>query len=130
MYVFLSYADRDGELARQLAERLGAAGVSVWLDEREVEPGDNWADKLQTALKHADAMVVLLSPEAVRSRWVRREIDYALTTPRFEGRLVPVEVRPTKDMPWVLRRLSMIAHGTVERTAADIVKALTSPSRN
>jgi len=40
----------------------------------------------------------------VRSENVRREIEYALGHPKYEDRLFPVVVRPTRDIPWILRR--------------------------
>jgi len=42
----------------------------------------------------------------MRSEHVRREIEYALGQPNYEGRLFPVQVRPTGDIPWILRKLT------------------------
>ncbi len=58
-------------------------------------------------------MVVLLTPDAMRSRWVRSEIEYALGEARFRGRLIPVVVgSPEKlrdeDVPWILWKLKTI----------------------
>jgi hypothetical protein len=58
-------------------------------------------------------MVVLLTPEATNSSWVRAEIDYALGEKTFRGRLIPVLVGPPErfpenSIPWILRRLKMI----------------------
>ncbi len=46
MQVFISHAKRDRELARQLGEKLCAAGMTVWNRDNEIYPGDNWAKKL------------------------------------------------------------------------------------
>ncbi len=59
-------------------------------------------------MKSAEAMVVLLSPEAIESRWVSHEIEYALGAKRLQDRLIPVLVRPTKKIPWILRELQLI----------------------
>jgi hypothetical protein len=53
-------------------------------------------------------MVVLLSPDSVKSDSVRREIAYALGNANYAGRLFPVLLRPTEDVPWILRRLQLI----------------------
>jgi hypothetical protein len=53
-------------------------------------------------------MVVLLSPEATQSELVQREIDFALGSLQFKDRLVSVLVRPTEDIPWILRKLPFI----------------------
>ncbi len=129
MKVFLSYADSERDLARELADRLTGAGVQVWFDEREIAAGENWAEAVQRALEDASALVILLSPAAVQSRWVRREIEYALGSPRFEGRVVPVQVHPTRKAPWMRHLRAVQAKRDLDETAREIVSAL-NPSEN
>ena len=108
MKVFLSHAPEDNEAARLLGAELTRAGHDVWDAEQELMPGDNYPLLTGEALREATAFVVLLSPEAVRSQQVRREIDFALTSVQYEGRLIPVLVRPTERVPWILRKLGII----------------------
>jgi hypothetical protein len=35
---------------------------------------------------------------------VRYDFEYALTSLRYKDRVIPVVVRPTRDVPWILRR--------------------------
>jgi len=102
--VFISHAEKDGTYATSLGRALADAGLRVW-EPRGVPPGDNWALKTGEALAKADAVVVLLSPDSVASEWVRREIEFAISSPRFKGRLIPVLVRPTPEVPWILQEL-------------------------
>jgi len=108
MRVFLSYDSKDEKSAKELTERLSAVGFEIWDAAQELLPGDNWALKVGKALEESDAMIVLLSPEGVKSQWVRREIEYALGSRKYEGRLIPVMVRPTSDIPWVLRQFHVV----------------------
>jgi hypothetical protein len=109
MKVFLSHARKDGDLARQLADRLARGGFEVWNSQDEVAPGDNWAKKVGAALDDSELMVILLTPGALESDWLRQDIEFALGTKRFEGRVFSVFVGPTlqagKDMPWILLKL-------------------------
>jgi len=107
--VFLSYDRADEAFAKTLFEELTKRGLSVWRDEEELLPGDNWAEQIGEALKKSRAMVVLISPESMRSKWVRHEIEYALGDLRYENRLFPVLVRRTDDVPWILRELNMLS---------------------
>ena len=102
--VFISHAEKDRPFATSLGTALMGAGLRLW-EPHAVQPGDNWALKAGEALAKADAVVVLLSPDAVASEWVRREIEFAISAPRFKGRLIPVLVRPTRDVPWILQEL-------------------------
>lgn len=124
MKVFLSYAAGDHDVAESLARELAAAGYDVWRWETSVLPGDNWATKTGDALRDSRAMIVLLSPEAVKSPNVRREIEYAIGSPNYEGRVIPVLLRPTQ-VPWILNKLSPIRAGkSLSQTSKRIIEQL------
>jgi formylglycine-generating enzyme required for sulfatase activity len=75
--VFLSYSRRDGGAMHVVQEALREAGLSVWTDEG-LEPGtQSWQDAISEAVRQADAMVVLLSPDSSQSKWVKNEIGFA-----------------------------------------------------
>jgi len=44
-------------------------------------------------------MIVLLSPEAVQSPNVIHEIGLALGSEKYKGRVLPVLLRPTENIP-------------------------------
>jgi len=108
MQVFLSYAHPDRALAHALAADLKQRGLVVWSHDTELLPGDNIWLRNGEALRKSEAMVVLLSPEAMRSEWVQHEIEYALGNRNYEGRLFPVQVRPTPSMPWILSKFKIL----------------------
>lgn len=125
MQVFLSYAESDEAFAKALSSQLTRRGLSVWSPEQEVLPGDNVWLRIGEALKKSKAMVVLVSPESMRSEYVRREIEYALGDPNYEHRVFPVRVRPTNDIPWILRRFKTFdAKGSVAKVSESIANAL------
>ncbi len=105
MRVFISHTDEDKRWADQIAARLKKAGLRVWDPESELWPGDNWHLEIGKALASAEAMIVLMSPAAADSKMLREEISYALGSSKFKDRLIPVIVRPTNKMPWILKRL-------------------------
>ena len=108
MRVFLSYADADRAWAQKLTAAMQASGLEAWDSAQQVLPGDNWAAKVAAALESSDAMVVLLSPAALASANVRNDIQYALGSPNFKDRLITVNVRAAKNIPWILRELPLV----------------------
>ncbi|MEL6222624.1 MAG: toll/interleukin-1 receptor domain-containing protein [Cyanobacteria bacterium J06627_8] len=105
MKVFISHAFTDTELAKRVAQALRKAGFHVW-DDTQVLPGENWAEELSRALEESDAMVVLLTPNAVSSSNISYEVGYALGRQEYKGRLIPVIAAPVEqfesgDIPWV-----------------------------
>src|ERR1700686_430091 len=115
MKVFISHSgsSKDEALADTVVGSLEDAGLDVWYDRRELHPGKNWADEIGQGLSESDAMVVLLTPGALDSEFIRRDIDYALGEKRFKRRLIPVFVGDSEDFPshrtpWIFRHLHTI----------------------
>ena len=112
MKVFISHSSHDEALTAIIVSYLEQSGFEVWYDKREIMPGDNWADKIAQGLRESDAMVVLLTEDALRSESIRRDIDYALSQKPFRRRVVPVFVGDSKnrrdEVPWILDRLQSV----------------------
>ena len=110
--VFLSYSVEDGQIARALASRLTDAGLEIWDPAEALFPGDNAALRIGHALEESDAMVVLISPNSMKSESVRQELEYALGSARYKGRLLPVVLKPAKDMPLILKKFPSVRLGS------------------
>jgi TIR domain-containing protein len=108
MHVFLSYDSADKDFAEQLASQLTKRGCEVWDPSDRLFPGDNWFLKIGQALRVSKGMVVLLSPDSMKSEWIHREIQYALGNRNYQGRVFPVLVRPTDEIPWILRKFGIL----------------------
>jgi len=113
MKVFISYAGADRDLAKRVANALRHAGMSVWFFDDEIQPGENWAAQLAQGLATAETLVSLLSPQALASRMVRHDLDFALGNSHLAGKLVPVWCGPaasleSADFPWILHRLKLL----------------------
>jgi pterin-4a-carbinolamine dehydratase len=92
--IFINYRRRDSSaIARWLGETIeqNFGKASVFIDTDAIEMGDEWPDRIDTALKRASALIVVIGPEWLRSHdefsrrrldnpkdWVRKEIIYAL----------------------------------------------------
>lgn len=125
MKVFISHAEGDGKLAAEIAQQLEAHGFSTFTPSDDLSVGENFALKIGEALEKSNALVVLISPASMESKWVRREIDYALMSSRFKGRLIPVQIKRTKDYPWIFKKFRFIdATGGTRGTGKRIARAL------
>lgn len=74
--VFLSFTSLDREAARTVEAGLRAAAIDVWWDEGGIGWGDDWQDKIEQALSHCGAYLILLGQGGVR-RWVKPELGVA-----------------------------------------------------
>lgn len=107
---FLSHASAQRDFADALSATLRSHGVPLWYSTTNIQGAQQWHDEIGRALVRCDWFILLLSPEAVRSRWVKRELLFALNSPRFEERILPVLVRSCdwRALSWTLDALQMI----------------------
>jgi hypothetical protein len=108
MKIFLSHAAADRELAEKVAKSLATEGIAVW-HAGEILPGEDPYRRMSEALESSDAMVVLLTPASVNSSWVRSELEYALSKPRYSRKVFPVlfglTTQEPLQYPWILNHL-------------------------
>lgn len=75
-HVFISYSRKDRSYVADLKSRLHQEGISFWVDD-DLEYGDRWASTVQRQIDQAAVLVVIVTPAALDSEWVDRELSYA-----------------------------------------------------
>ncbi len=78
MPILISYAHEDKEFAEKLAVHLVRQKAHVWIDQWELKVGDSILEKIQSAIKTASALLIVLSKASVASEWCRRELSAGL----------------------------------------------------
>jgi hypothetical protein len=86
--IFLSYSSKDKFFARELAERLKANGVKVWLDEVELRVGDSLTKRIGEGIQESDFLGVILSRNSINAEWVEKEVQVGLQRELREKRVV------------------------------------------
>jgi hypothetical protein len=100
-YIFLSYSRRDSSAQGRILAWLRGQGFSVWVDNEGLEVGTPiWEVEIEKAIRGSRAVIVLLSPSANDSEWVRREISYA---ERNHKRIFPALIAGTDESSVPLR---------------------------
>ena len=97
--IFITHAHEDAEFAHRLAADLRANGWGVWIVPDSILAGEKWTEAIGRGLDACGIFVLLLTPAAVRSRWVKTETDIAIAL-EHEGaaRFIPAEVERC-DLP-------------------------------
>jgi hypothetical protein len=113
MKVFITHSHGNRPLVRQVVKTLKQAGLDVWDDEYDTYPSDNWAEVTGKALEQSDALVVLITPDALDSVIVHRDIGYSLCNIQFEYRVIPVLIGVERSVAaenfgWIIRNLELI----------------------
>lgn len=76
--LFISYSRGDGAtFSSKLRDDLTNNGMYVWQDVKNLESGRTWNTQILDAIRDSDIVIIVLTPEAVKSKWVRREWEAA-----------------------------------------------------
>jgi hypothetical protein len=100
--VFISHSHADNQITTRLADDLRNGGADVWVD-TNLLASDAWIGQIRAALTSCDWFLVVVSPAAVRSKWVQAEINIALARSKhglMRG-VIPILVEPCRreDIP-------------------------------
>jgi len=77
--IFLCHASNDKARVRRLYRRLREAGLTPWLDEEDILPGQDWDYEIRNAIRHSDYFLACLSKNSVDKRgYFQKEIKMAL----------------------------------------------------
>lgn len=71
--VFVSHGGEDTWVAKQIAREISACGAAAFLDQAEIDIGENFETKIRSALNRADELLVLLTPWALGRPYVWAE---------------------------------------------------------
>lgn len=76
--IFLSHSSQDAAFARELAGDLRQNGFDIWMAPESIEPGEKWVDAIERGLETSGIFVLVITPHAADSKWVRDESNYAI----------------------------------------------------
>lgn len=108
MRIFISHSSRQKPLVRDIIHRL-PNHVRSWIDEESLLVGDDIESSLENAIDlESDYVLLFVDEYAVASKWVKKEIQWALSIEYSRGRqfLLPIVIDQTawSHLPDEIRR--------------------------
>jgi hypothetical protein len=129
--IFISHGSQDNKFVDNLRESLEIQGLETRVDFSRLIGGDELEAEIKQAIEQARAFIVVLSPNAINSSWVLKEVEYAREVKKKQKqpedyRVIPLLLPGTgpggisEAMPQILAALG-------ERQADDIQPMLSRP---
>lgn len=108
--IFISHSAQDRTFVLRLIRVLERHRVPYWYSAEQIRGAQEWHDEIGRALDECDWFLVVLTAEAVRSLWVKRELFFALNEKRYHRRIIPLLRRPCRyrDLSWTLRQFEFV----------------------
>ena len=98
--LFISHSSQDDAFVRDLRATLADHGQDGWIDSRELRGGDPLWPEIQKAIDDASAYAVVISTDALQSKWVGKELRHALDVRKQRGKdkfpVIPLSLNGTK----------------------------------
>ncbi len=113
--VFISYSHKDVQWLDQLRSHLAAfEGTIDYWDDTQIDPGANWKNEIEAALRAAKVAVFLVTPTFLASRFIKA---------REMGPLLEAEAKEGLTVLWIAVRAS-----NYEQTAIGNYQAVNDPA--
>lgn len=108
---FISYSVKDQSFADRLYADLQSKGVRCWFAPADLKIGDRFRNRIDSAIRLYDRILLVLSADSIESPWVRHEVEGAIEYERARKApvLFPIRIDDsvlTVDASWAadLRR--------------------------
>ncbi|MFM9942194.1 MAG: protein kinase domain-containing protein [Hyphomicrobiaceae bacterium] len=100
---FLSYSSVDRAEVLKRAQAFRAAGMEIFQDVLDLEPGDRWGPRLIEEINKSDVFYLFWSHSARTSPWVRKEARQAVrrqkTTTARAPDIIPIVLEQPSPLP-------------------------------
>lgn len=110
--VFVSHNRQQKPWVRSLVSQCRRRGLRVFFDEDDIEPGEDIVTGIERGLQGSKHIVVIISPDAMSSRWVALEtaLSVYLDPDGAERKVIPVllENTPLDTIRVAIQRLNMV----------------------
>ncbi len=98
--LFISHSSQDDGFVRELRATLADHGQEGWIDSRELRGGDPLWLEIKKAIDAASAYAIVVSTDALQSKWVGKELRHALLVQEQRGKdqfpVIPLSLNGTK----------------------------------
>ncbi|MBV9959229.1 MAG: tetratricopeptide repeat protein [Acidobacteria bacterium] len=87
--VFISHSSQDRQIIeREIIAPLRAQGLETWYSTDNIRLASEWEKQIHEGLKSCEWFLIVLSPRALDSEWVQREVHWAFLN--RQHKIVPV----------------------------------------
>ena len=105
--LFISYSRKDFDEVSSILEIIKTAipNLSYWFDIDGIESGDEFEDKIISAIDNSSYVLFALSENSIQSQWTKDEVMYAKNT---DKKVIPILLKGAQMKGWFLFKFGRI----------------------
>ena len=123
--IFISYRSIENDKALFIRHLCEANGIECWKAPEDIHPGKDYSASIPDAIDNCSALVIVLTEEAQKSKWILREITDAENKNK---RVIPIRMDNSSinnSFGFMLNHTHFIeAYGREEKAYEDLVREL------
>jgi hypothetical protein len=109
--IFVSYSRDDWwHYAWPVVQLLREKQFNVWIDQELIQGGEDWLDTINKALADCSCLVLCVTPQALRSKYVKIEYRYFLD----KGKPIVPLICEESELPAELMRIQTLSFGDLD----------------
>lgn len=107
--IFISYAEKDKEIANTILDRLQQAGFEPWNTPIESDSLNSLKSAIRNRIDSSDYIIILISQAALDSAWVQYEMEQAVSKEwsQREIMVLPIKIEQCK-LPSYLKKFQWL----------------------
>jgi hypothetical protein len=123
--IFISYSRVDTAFVDTLDANLRSLGYKTWVDRSRLEGGQQWLHEIRSAIERSTVVLVVLSPDAVSSKFVLEEYAWADVKDKV---MIPLDYRSCENISIMLSSRQILDFRTVpfKQAFQHLLKAIQS----
>ena len=109
--VFISHSAANRSFVLRLTHVLERHRIiRYWYSARHIRGAQEWHDAIGRGLDECNWFLLVLTPAAVNSLWVKRELAFALRQRRYNERIIPLLLKNCEfqNLSWTLDEFEFI----------------------
>lgn len=106
-HAFISYSRRDFDEVNAILQKIKTEvpEFNYWLDLESIESGDEFEEKIISAIDNSERILFMLSDNSYQSKWTKEEVKYGRA---LDKRIIPILLSGAKLKGWCLYKLGYI----------------------
>lgn len=123
---FISFTHQDSEVADRIAFQLNQANISIFQDKISLPAGSSISTTIRSELSASDYLILLLSPEALKSNWFIQELEYAIEKDWRERAItvIPIKIKPCKIPTYISSWMLIDATRNLDNAIKKLIELL------
>ena len=120
--IYICYSRKDNEVATDICHFLDQQGLSYWIDRRNIESGDDYAQSIVNAINSSRLFMFIISESSGKSKFCMNELAVALQHKKQVFPLYTDHTPFSDELSFLIGNLSWVDYSDKYRWQRDLLQ--------